>query len=69
VEKLLTYGTPQAIKSFEKPEKFAKRARCGDFPFAKRDRWRIQANEYDCHRDKVGCNERIYNAGLARCLI
>jgi len=42
---------------------------CGDCPFATRDCWYIRANEYDCYGNEVGCNECIYSAGLAHCII
>ncbi|MEM3457556.1 MULTISPECIES: SPASM domain-containing protein [Thermofilum] len=42
---------------------------CGDCQFATRDCWYIRVNEYDCYGNEVGCNECIYSAGLAHCLI
>lgn len=42
---------------------------CADCPFATKKCWFIDANEYDCYGNEVGCNECIYSAGLAHCIL
>jgi len=42
---------------------------CADCPFATRKCWYLDTNEYDCYGNEVGCNECVYSAGLANCII
>lgn len=42
---------------------------CADCPFATRRCWYTESNNYDCYGNDVGCNECIYSAGLAHCII
>lgn len=42
---------------------------CGDCPFATSNCWYVSANEFDCYGNEVGCNECLYSAGLAHCLV
>ncbi|QOJ79082.1 SPASM domain-containing protein [Infirmifilum lucidum] len=42
---------------------------CADCPFATKKCWFVDANEYDCYGNEVGCNECIYSAGLAHCIL
>lgn len=42
---------------------------CADCPFATRRCWFLDTNEYDCYGNEVGCNECLYSAGLAHCII
>ncbi|RLE60396.1 MAG: radical SAM protein [Thermoprotei archaeon] len=42
---------------------------CADCPFSTRYCWYVQDNSYDCYGNETGCNECIYSAGLAHCII
>ncbi|MEZ0346354.1 MAG: radical SAM protein [Infirmifilum sp.] len=42
---------------------------CADCPFATKKCWYTDQNEYDCYGNDVGCNECIYSARLAHCIL
>ncbi|MGB9708786.1 MAG: radical SAM protein [Infirmifilum sp.] len=64
------WNKPEYVKFRKTRENLSKGVPwCGDCPFATKRCWYTESNQYDCYGNDVGCNECIYSAGLAHCIL
>ncbi len=64
------WNRPEYVKFRETRENLSKNVPwCADCPFATSRCWYTENNQFDCFGNDVGCNECIYSAGLAHCIL